>query len=53
MLLDPARIDPDLLGFDTAGYARRSHIPYPKAEAHRGVRRADEIIGMLALNAAS
>jgi uncharacterized protein (TIGR02646 family) len=52
MLLDPARIgDPDLLGFDTAGYARRSHTPYSKAEAHRGVCRADETIRILALNA--
>ncbi|MFI9637109.1 hypothetical protein ACIHAX_30880 [Nocardia sp. NPDC051929] len=52
VLLDPARIgDPDLLGFDTAGYARRSHTPYSEAEAQRGVCRADETIRILALNA--
>ncbi|MCX5395947.1 HNH endonuclease [Streptomyces sp. NBC_00102] len=51
VLLDPARIgDPDLLGFDTAGFARRSHTPYSQAEARRGVCRADETIRILALN---
>ncbi|MFD4635574.1 HNH endonuclease [Streptomyces sp. NPDC058284] len=52
LLLDPARPgDPDLLGFDTAGYARRSHTPYSPAEAQRGLCRADETIRILALNA--
>lgn len=52
VLLDPARIgDPDLLGFDTAGCARRSHKPYSESEAQRGVCRADETIRILALNA--
>lgn len=52
VLLDPARIgDADLLGFDTAGYARRSHTPYSESEAQRGVCRADETIRILALNA--
>ncbi|MGW2918975.1 HNH endonuclease [Streptomyces angustmyceticus] len=52
VLLDPARIgDPDLLGFDTAGFARRSHAPYSQVELQRGVCRADETIRILALNA--
>ncbi|MCX4735078.1 HNH endonuclease [Streptomyces sp. NBC_01363] len=52
VLLDPARMgDPELLGFDAAGYARRSHMPYSKAEAQRRVCRADETIRILALNA--
>ncbi|SBU90381.1 TIGR02646 family protein [Streptomyces sp. Ncost-T6T-1] len=52
LLLDPAQIgDPDLLGFDTAGYARRGHTPYSQAETQRGVCRADETIRILALNA--
>ncbi|MGW2867266.1 restriction system modified-DNA reader domain-containing protein [Kitasatospora sp. NPDC001225] len=51
LLLDPAQIgDPDLLGFDTAGYARRGHTPYSQAETQRGVCRADETIRILALN---
>ncbi|MET7710984.1 HNH endonuclease [Streptomyces sp. NPDC005407] len=51
LLLDPARSgDPDLLGFDTAGHARRSDAPYSQAEANIGVCRADETIRILALN---
>jgi len=51
LLLDPAHPgDPDLLGFDTAGYARRSNTPYSQAEAKRGLCRADETIRILALN---
>jgi hypothetical protein len=51
LLLDPARRgDPDLLGFDTGGFARRSDVPYSQAEADSGVCRADETIRILALN---
>ncbi|MEV2189780.1 HNH endonuclease signature motif containing protein [Streptomyces phaeochromogenes] len=51
LLLDPANhSDPDLLGFDSAGYARRSNIPYSPAETNRGLCRADETIRILALN---
>ncbi|MDX3274785.1 HNH endonuclease [Streptomyces scabiei] len=51
LLLDPAHhSDPDLLGFDSAGYARRSSTPYSQAEAKRGLCRADETIRILALN---
>ncbi|MGW2649880.1 HNH endonuclease [Streptomyces sp. NPDC001393] len=51
LLLDPAcKGDPDLLGFDTAGYARRTNIPYSSAEAKSGLCRADETIRILALN---
>ncbi|MBB4700642.1 hypothetical protein [Sphaerisporangium siamense] len=52
LLLDPAQQgDPDLLGFDSYGYARRSNAPYSPAEAQSGVCRADETIRILALNA--
>ena len=52
LLLDPARPgDPDLLGFDTFGYARRSAAPYSPAESHGGVCRTEETIRILALNA--
>ncbi|MEK8142401.1 HNH endonuclease [Streptomyces sp. M10(2022)] len=51
LLLDPAhKGDPDLLGFDTAGYARRSNTPYSHAETDSGLCRADETIRILALN---
>ncbi|WP_244290873.1 HNH endonuclease [Streptomyces virginiae] len=51
LLLDPAHQgDPDLLGFDTAGYARRGNTPYSSAEADSGLCRADETIRILALN---
>ncbi|MFJ9841660.1 HNH endonuclease [Kitasatospora sp. NPDC101155] len=51
LLLDPARRgDPDLLGFDTAGHARRSNAPYSQAETDIGLCRADETIRILALN---
>ncbi|MFJ4622011.1 HNH endonuclease [Streptomyces sp. NPDC088812] len=51
LLLDPAHhSDPDLLGFDSAGYARRSNTPYSLAETKRGLCRADETIRILALN---
>ncbi|GGS20858.1 hypothetical protein GCM10010269_69710 [Streptomyces humidus] len=51
LLLDPAHhSDPDLLGSDSAGYARRSSTPYSQAEAKRGLCRADETIRILALN---
>ncbi|MFB6607888.1 HNH endonuclease [Streptomyces noursei] len=51
LLLDPAHPrDPDLLGFDSAGYARRSSTPYSPAETNRGLCRADETIRILALN---
>ncbi|MFJ9339895.1 HNH endonuclease [Streptomyces sp. NPDC101733] len=51
VLLDPAHQgDPDLIGFDTAGYARRSNTPYSPAEAASGLCRADETIRILALN---
>ncbi|MBL1120201.1 HNH endonuclease [Streptomyces sp. 110] len=51
LLLDPARRgDPNLLGFDTSGYARRSDVPYSQAEANIGVCRAEETIRILALN---
>ncbi|MER5493434.1 HNH endonuclease [Streptomyces sp. NPDC002490] len=51
LLLDPAhRSDPDLLGFDSGGYARRSNTPYSSAETNRGLCRADETIRILALN---
>lgn len=52
LILDPARRgDPDLLGFDTAGYARRSDTPYSQVEAKSDVCRAEETIRILALNA--
>ncbi|MGW0692797.1 HNH endonuclease [Streptomyces sp. NPDC002738] len=51
LLLDPAHpSDPDLLGFDSAGYARRSNTPYSPAETNRGLCRVDETIRILALN---
>ncbi|MFF2505941.1 HNH endonuclease [Streptomyces sp. NPDC058067] len=51
LFLDPARRgDPDLIGFDTSGHARRSHAPYSLAEAKGGVCRAEETIRILALN---
>ena len=53
VLLDPVRSgDPDLLGFDAAGFARRrSGASYSQAEKKRGLCRADETIRILALNA--
>jgi len=53
VLLDPVQPgDPDLLGFDTAGFARRqSGAPYSQAEKQSGLCRADETIRILALNA--
>ncbi|MGW2099996.1 HNH endonuclease [Streptomyces olivaceoviridis] len=51
LLLDPAHEDdPALIGFDTAGYARRSNAPYSPAETQSGLCRASETIRILALN---
>jgi len=53
VLLDPAWPgDPELIGFDVAGCARRrSGAPYSPGEAGSGLCRADETIRILALNA--